>query len=99
MKYLGLFSDRRRTGQPAAAATTTITTIEEYNGRKATHKLSLSDGTYSTESLSTASGTIRASVGAALLPEGYPHSVTPDYLSESPLPRWAALQLPHQLGC
>jgi hypothetical protein len=56
-------------------------TIDEFNGSRPSQQLSFRDGSYTAASLSTASSTIRASIGAALLPEGYPASVSPDYLS------------------
>lgn len=53
--------------------------IREFRGTKPAQHIRLKDGKATSQSLTTASGTISASLSAALLPEGYPDSVTSDY--------------------
>lgn len=67
--------------------------IEEYHGRKASKRVRLQDGAYKAQNLSTAAGTVSSSIAAALLPEGYPNSVTSDYLSEHSTPSQTHLAL------
>ena len=71
-----------------------IIAAEVQDGRKVARLEVEADGSCSLRQTSTAQ--IAQALRSALLPEGYPHSVSPDYLSEfchsQPAIYWAAVE-------